>query len=189
MTQDTVPLPRATRLRRGFVRNRERERAARQRRQITRSKTWFDDRGMGRYRQTARGSGRKTCAEKWTLGSPGSEGRKNNRGSMFNLRRVVVTVFAIALISTAALAQPTTGTVKGTLTDDSGGVIPRRERLPGWKWSDQNGADAGRRTYTFPGLAPGDYTVSLSFPGFQSFLKQVTVGAGGAVQVPIQTGG
>jgi len=105
---------------------------------------------------------------------------------MFNLRRVVVTVFAIALISTAALAQPTTGTVKGTLTDDSGGVIPAASVSLAGNGVTKTVQTQADGTYTFPGLAPGDYTVSLSFPGFQSFLKQVTVGAGGAVQVPIQ---
>jgi len=56
---------------------------------------------------------------------------------MLTLRRIVLGIFAVALILTSALAQPTAGTVKGTLTDDSGGVIPA-------------GRDETRATLTVP---------------------------------------
>jgi len=105
---------------------------------------------------------------------------------MFNLRRTILEVLAIALISIAALAQQKTGTVKGTLTDDSGGVIPAATVSLAGNGAAQTAQTQADGTYTFPGLAPGDYTVSLSFPGFQPFRKQVTVAPGGTVQVPIQ---
>jgi hypothetical protein len=111
---------------------------------------------------------------------------KNIRGSMFNLRRTVLELLAIALISTAALAQQRTGTVKGTLTDDSGGVIPAATVSLAGNGAAQTAQTQADGTYTFAGLAPGDYTVSLSFAGFQPFSKQVTIAAGATVQVPIR---
>ena len=72
------------------------------------------------------------------------------------------------------------------LTDDSGGVIPAASvtlAATGVNKTAQTQADG---TYTFPGVAPGDYTVSIAFPGFSPFAKTVTVTAGGTVQVPIQ---
>jgi len=95
-------------------------------------------------------------------------------------------VLAAALVSTGALAQPKAGTVKGTLTDDSGGVIPAANVSLAGHGAAKTAQTQADGTYTFTGVAPGDYTVSLSFPGFQPFSKLVTVTVGGTVQVPIQ---
>jgi hypothetical protein len=87
---------------------------------------------------------------------------------------------------TSALAQPTVGTVKGTLTDDSGGVIPAASVSLTGRGAAKTAQTQADGTYTFTAVAPGDYTVTISFPGFQPFSKPVTVTAGGTVQVPIQ---
>ncbi len=105
---------------------------------------------------------------------------------MLTLRRIVFGILAVALISTSALAQPTAGTVKGTLTDDSGGVIPAASVSLAGHGAAKTAQTQADGTYTFTGVAPGDYTVTISFPGFQPFTKPVTVTAGGTVQVPIQ---
>jgi hypothetical protein len=105
---------------------------------------------------------------------------------MLTLRRIVLGIFAVALILTSALAQPTAGTVKGTLTDDSGGVIPAAIVSLAGSGAAKTAQTQADGTYTFTGVAPADYTVTLSFPGFQPFSKPVTVTAGGTVQVPIQ---
>ena len=89
---------------------------------------------------------------------------------MLNLRRIALAVLAVASIVTGALAQQTTGTVKGSLTDDSGGIIPASNVSltgPGGAKTAQTQQDG---TYTFSGLAPGNYTVSLTFPGFLSLI-------------------
>jgi Carboxypeptidase regulatory-like domain len=89
-------------------------------------------------------------------------------------------------LASGALAQQTTGTLRGVLTDDSGAVIPAAKVTiegSGVSKAAQTQADG---SYTFPGLAPGQYTVSVNFPGFSSFSKAVAVSAGGTVQVPIQ---
>jgi hypothetical protein len=99
---------------------------------------------------------------------------------------MVLAVLAAALVVTGALAQPTSGTVKGALTDDSGGVIPAANVSLTGRGISKTAQTQADGTYVFSGLAPGDYTVSLAFPGFQPFSKPVTVTAGGTVQVPIQ---
>jgi len=105
---------------------------------------------------------------------------------MSNLRRIIFVLLAAAMIVCTAPAQQTTGTIRGVLTDDSGAVIPAAVVTitnQAGKHEAQSQADGA---YTQVGLPPGDYTVSLSFPGFAPFSKLVTVSAGGVVQVPIQ---
>jgi len=106
---------------------------------------------------------------------------------MLNLRWKALAVLVVALFLGCALAQQTGGTVKGVLTDDSGGVIPATSvtltAKGGPAKTAQTQADG---SYTFAGLTPGDYTVSIAFPGFQPFSKAITVTANGTIQVPIQ---
>ncbi len=106
---------------------------------------------------------------------------------MFNFRRKALAVLAVALLVTCAFAQQTGGTVKGVLTDDSGGVIPATNvTLTGKGTPPKTASTQADGSYTFNGVAPGDYTVSIAFPGFQPFSKAITVTANGTVQVPIQ---
>jgi len=104
-----------------------------------------------------------------------------------DLRRILVWLLAATvLVAAAAAQQASTGTVKGVLTDDSGAVIPAaRVSLSGSGVSRtaQTQADG---TYSFLGLAPGQYNVSVSFTGFAPFSKSVVVAGGGAVQLPIE---
>jgi Carboxypeptidase regulatory-like domain len=91
-----------------------------------------------------------------------------------------------ALLTTAAFGQSGTGTVKGTLADESGAIIPAATVTitgSGGARTAQTQADG---TYSFSNLAPGQYTVTLSYPGFAPFSHAVTLAAGATVQVPIQ---
>jgi hypothetical protein len=102
------------------------------------------------------------------------------------LRRLTFLSLAIVGAASFAAAQSSTGTIKGVLTDDSGASIPAAFltlTTPAGKTQAQSQADG---SYTFVGLKPGDYTLSVSYPGFSPFTKVVTVSAGGAVQLPIQ---
>jgi hypothetical protein len=90
------------------------------------------------------------------------------------------------LAAACAWAQQTSGTLKGVLMDDSGAVIPAAKvSLAGGSGTKTVSTQADG-SYTFVGLAPGNYTVSVTFPGFATFSKQVTVNAGNSVQFPIQ---
>ena len=92
-----------------------------------------------------------------------------------------------ALMASSAFAQQTTGTLKGVLTDDSGAVIPAASvsltPASGAPRTAQSQADG---SYTFVGLAPGQYSVKVVFPGFKTFEKGVSVDAGSVIQLPIQ---
>lgn len=105
---------------------------------------------------------------------------------MTHLGRISSALLAAAFLTSQLLAQSGAGAVKGTLTDESGAVIPAATiTLNGSNGAKtvQSQADG---TYSFPGLAPGQYTVSLSYPGFAPFSHPVTVTPGSTIQVPIQ---
>ncbi len=107
---------------------------------------------------------------------------------MLKLRTICVFLVTAALLLCLAQAQtPGTGTLRGTMTDDSGAVIPAANvtltGAGGVKKTAQTQADG---SYVFQGLAPGQYAVSVSFPGFTPVNKPVTVAAGASIVVPIQ---
>ncbi|HEY1339683.1 MAG TPA: carboxypeptidase regulatory-like domain-containing protein [Bryobacteraceae bacterium] len=95
-------------------------------------------------------------------------------------------LFLSFLLAFSLAGQPSTGTIKGVLTDNSGAIIPAAPVSltgNGVQKTAQTQADG---SYTFTGLAPGEYTVHAVFPGFSPVEKKVTVAAGSTVQVPIQ---
>ena len=95
-----------------------------------------------------------------------------------------ISVFLALVFTSIAFGQ--TGTVKGTLTDDSGAVIPAATVTLSGNGTTANAQSQADGSYTFSGVRPGSYTVNVNFPGFQPVAKPVTVSAGGSVQVPIQ---
>src|SRR3974377_2299623 len=97
---------------------------------------------------------------------------------MLKLHRFCGFVVAV-LAASMAVAQPGTGTLKGVLTDNSGAVIPAAVVSvagTGVQKAARPGADG---SYCVVGLAPGQYTVRVAFPGFGVFEKAVSVDAGG----------
>ncbi len=91
------------------------------------------------------------------------------------------------LLIRLALGQPGTGTVKGTLMDDSGAVIPAATvTLTDSAGADRTAQSQAEGSYTFVGLPPGQYTVKVTFPGFTPVAREVTVNAGATLQIPIQ---
>ena len=108
---------------------------------------------------------------------------------MTHIGRISSFFLAAVLVLTSAYGQPGTGAVKGTLTDDSGAVIPAATvTLTGSNGAAKTAQSQAEGSYTFTGLAPGQYTVSVTFPGFTPFSKTVAVDAGATVQLPIQLG-
>jgi hypothetical protein len=100
-------------------------------------------------------------------------------------RSRVIPLMAV-LLTSAVCAQQTVGTIQGTLSDSSSAVIPAASILlsgNGVSRSVQTQVDG---TYTFSGVTPGPYTVTISIPGFTPFSQAVTVSAGNVVQLPIQ---
>ena len=95
-------------------------------------------------------------------------------------------LLAAALLLASAAAQQTVGTVKGVLTDDSGAIIPAANVTLNGNGVTRKAQTQSDGSYTFVGVAPGQYTVNVTFPGFSPVNKPVVVTGGGTVQVPIQ---
>src|SRR5437588_1981720 len=105
---------------------------------------------------------------------------------MVNLRTIGFIFLAAALLAVCAIAQPTFGTLRGTMTDDSGAVIPAATITLTGGGATKTAQTQADGTYVFQGLAPGEYTVHVSFPGFAPVNQPVTMTAGGNLVVPIQ---
>lgn len=87
------------------------------------------------------------------------------------LRRIILLLFCLTLITSAAHAQRLTGTIRGTISDDTGAPLPgatvtiTSEALIGGPQvitTDEDGH------YRFPGLPPGAYNVTYQMEGFQT---------------------
>src|SRR5437773_1463997 len=105
------------------------------------------------------------------------------------MRRYCFILRAVALITLGlapALAQPAGGTLRGTLTDDSGAVIPAATITLTGAGTTKTAQTQADGAYVFPGLAPGQYTIHVTLPGFAAVNKPVTITAGGKLAMPIQ---
>ena len=105
---------------------------------------------------------------------------------MVNLRRIGLILSAVALVALCAIAQQTFGTLRGTMTDDSGAVIPAANITLTGNGATKTAQTQADGTYTFQGLAPGQYTVHVTFPGFSPVNKPVTIAAGANLVLPVQ---
>ncbi|HWB85556.1 MAG TPA: carboxypeptidase regulatory-like domain-containing protein [Bryobacteraceae bacterium] len=105
---------------------------------------------------------------------------------MYNWRKLILLIPAVALMISGALAQQTTGTLRGVLQDNSGAVIPGATVTLTAKGVNKTAGTQADGSYVFTGLTPGQYTVQVTFPGFAPYSKQVNVTAGAAVQFPIE---
>ncbi len=102
------------------------------------------------------------------------------------MRRLVLMMLLVAAVSTAASAQETTGTITGTTTDQTGGV------LPGVTVTVKN-ADTGfarsavtneTGSYTVPLLPIGRYEVVFELQGFQaSTARNITLHVNDRLQI------
>jgi TonB-dependent receptor len=106
----------------------------------------------------------------------------NSRCFIFLLYTWFVAALAsILLLSATAAAQRSTGTITGRATDRQGAVLPgaRVKVEPG----DITAATDAQGEFTLIGIAPGDYTVTISYVGFSNFTKQIKVAAGQVTRV------
>src|SRR5262245_8920637 len=105
---------------------------------------------------------------------------------MLKLRPLTIFLLPAVLIVSSAMAQTGTGTLRGTMTDDSGGVIPAADVTLTAKGVTKTAQTQVDGSYVFQGLAPGPYTVKVAFPGFAPVSKPVNITSGGNLVVPIQ---
>ena len=98
---------------------------------------------------------------------------------MSKLHTTVVLLFAAILAAVAAYAQTaTTGVIRGVMTDDSGAVIPAAKVTLTGNGVNKTAQTQADGSYPFIGLAPGQYRVRVSFPGFANFDKTVAITGG-----------
>jgi TonB-dependent receptor len=100
---------------------------------------------------------------------------------VYFLLRMPLALAIFCLVATLASAQSGHGIITGSATDREGAV------LQGAQVKIQPGeitvATDGQGEFTVPGLAPGAYTVTISYIGFSTFTQQVKVTAGQASQL------
>src|SRR5436190_11065284 len=104
---------------------------------------------------------------------------------MFHLRTLFVCLLAAALVISGAHAQ-SAGTIRGVMTDDSGAVVPAANVTLTGSGVNKTAQTQADGTYTFTGVAPGQYHVKVAFPGFAPVDKPVTVAPSATLSMPIQ---
>src|SRR5579864_4399133 len=91
----------------------------------------------------------------------------------------------LALCCATALAQGPTGIITGTLTDESGAVIPNASvtitnKETGFARTVTTNAEG---YFSAPALPAGDYEVKAEVTGFRTLVRPATVQAGETTQV------
>ena len=105
-------------------------------------------------------------------------------------RGPLATFAALCFLAAEPALSQTTGTIQGTVTDASGGVLPgatveaRSASLQGFRTA---ATDSGGE-YRFPAVPPGTYTVKASMPGFTTVEKTgyVTLDSTATVDLELQ---
>ena len=90
----------------------------------------------------------------------------------------------LALAAIAA-AQPA-ASIHGVVTDTSGAVIPSAAVQLTGAGGAKSAVALADGSYTFAGLAPGPYTLRVTYPGFVPFETKIGLEDGKTVQVPVQ---
>lgn len=108
--------------------------------------------------------------------------RRRSPSSSLQRTSILAAAMAVLLLLTgAAVAQRGTGVISGRVVDKQGAVLPGAQVQLQPKILSV--ATNGQGEFTITGLAPGEYTVKISYVGFQDFSSQVTIKAGQAVRV------
>jgi hypothetical protein len=93
----------------------------------------------------------------------------------------------ILLFAGALCAQPDTGTLHGTLTDNSGAGIPSAAiTLTPTAGVPRAATTRIDGSWNFPALPAGDYTLRVAYPGFALFEKSVAIATGKSLDLPIR---
>ena len=114
----------------------------------------------------------------------------------FRSMEVKSTVFAIlltCLLTTTALAQVTTGSITGSISDPQGAVVAGATlKLVNTATGDERtGVSSSEGTFDFQTLQPGIYTISVEARGFKRTLTRdigVSVASATKVDIPLEIG-
>src|SRR5580658_9539855 len=90
--------------------------------------------------------------------------------ALTQLSRAIAFSVAVLFCAVGLVAQSTTGTLQGLVTDPSGAAVPSATVMVTSDSGHAATAKSGRDgAYVVPGLAPGTYTVTVNAKGFQQF--------------------
>ncbi len=93
--------------------------------------------------------------------------------AVFKVIRILALFSALAVTAGVAAAQPSTGGVKGQVTDPSAAAIPNATvTVTGANSLVRQARTDPQGQFTVPGLPPGKYTVRVDAKGFNSFEAQ-----------------
>jgi len=123
----------------------------------------------------------------------GSQTRTRGVSSMQDLRSIFLLFVLAAFSAGSAFSQAVNATLLGTVTDISGGVVAgAKVTITEVNTGTVRGGQTNESgNYTFPDLAPGQYTVSVEQPGFKKESRRdiaVTVNSSTRVDVQLQPG-
>jgi len=103
-----------------------------------------------------------------------TSGRDNQKKrTAYSLLGMLV-VFAVFALSNLALAQRTTGTLRGQVLDPSGASVPGAQVTVTNNATGiaQTITSTSAGTYSVPSLLPGNYTVAVEAKGFQGYVNR-----------------
>jgi len=103
-----------------------------------------------------------------------------HKRSFFQVQVVAALALAVA---TPSFAQTVKGTISGHVVDGSGAVLPGAR--VGILQRGSFAASNNQGEFTFTDLAPGSYTVTVSYVGFSPFRADVTVATGQVARVEV----
>ena len=98
-------------------------------------------------------------------------------------RTFVLMMLLLALSARWSQAQGTHGTIVGTVSDSSGAVLKGAQVTVSPQGANVVTNDQGR--FVINGVAPGAYTLTVTYVGFASLTKQVEVAAGQTASVSL----
>ncbi|HEY3743159.1 MAG TPA: carboxypeptidase regulatory-like domain-containing protein [Bryobacteraceae bacterium] len=105
----------------------------------------------------------------------------------FRLQLGALLIAALAF-TPSVMAQAPTGSIGGTVTDSSGGILPSTPVTVTSKATDavHNTTTASDGTFNVPSLAPGLYEVRIAVQGFRTIVREATVATGSLTTVDLQ---
>ena len=102
--------------------------------------------------------------------------------------RFAMWLLCLSLFPLIALAQRSTGTVTGIVTDLTGAAVSGAsvEVRSVATNAERQTVSTSSGLYTIPGLLPGPYRVSVKAPGFARYEQAVQIAVGAIVSVDVQ---
>jgi hypothetical protein len=98
-------------------------------------------------------------------------------------RFTVLALGLLLVLAPAAFAQTTGGNIYGTVTDESGSVLPGAAVRLSSDFGTRDTVSASQGEFRFINLARGDYKLSATLTGFTTVTRSVTVNVGTNVDV------